>query len=205
MLLLVERFVTRLGCRQITTVSARRILGVTKEASLEEVKTSYRKLALKFHPDLSTAETAAADFNKVQIAYDHLKDGFLGVVDKNLSTSEQLQNAKRTADHSFCQRIFDDCLSPDPEKLSAEDMNIIVTVLGMSPDDTMAFYLRARHVFLDGAEEAKSWNNVLRTVNAGEESHATMDELLRILDVMDKHGIQPELSLMQEVFTYFPK
>ena len=68
-----------------------------KEASLEEVKTSYRKLALKFHPDLSTAETAAADFNKVQIAYDHLKDGFLGVVDKNLSTSEQLQNAKRTA------------------------------------------------------------------------------------------------------------
>ena len=82
MLLLVERFVTRLRCRQITTVSARRILGVTKEASLEEVKTSYRKLALKFHPDLSTAETAAADFNKVQIAYDHLKDGFLGVVNK---------------------------------------------------------------------------------------------------------------------------
>ena len=84
-------------------------------------------------------------------------------------------------------------------------MNVIVTVLGLSPDDTMDFYLRVRHVFLDGAEEAKSWNNVLRTVNAGEESYATMDELLRILDVMDKHGIQPELSLMQEVFTYFPK
>lgn len=50
------------------------VLGVSKTATLEEIKSAYRKLALKYHPDRNKEEDAAAKFMEVQEAYDVLKD-----------------------------------------------------------------------------------------------------------------------------------
>jgi curved DNA-binding protein len=49
-------------------------LGVTRAASAEEIKRAYRKLARKFHPDVSKEKNAEAKFKDVQEAYEVLKE-----------------------------------------------------------------------------------------------------------------------------------
>jgi curved DNA-binding protein len=49
-------------------------LGLTRGADAEEVKRAYRKLARKFHPDVSKERNAEARFKDVQEAYEVLRD-----------------------------------------------------------------------------------------------------------------------------------
>jgi curved DNA-binding protein len=49
-------------------------LGVTRGADADEVKRSYRKLARKYHPDVSKEKNAEDRFKEVQEAYEVLKD-----------------------------------------------------------------------------------------------------------------------------------
>ena len=51
-----------------------KVLGVARGASADEVKRAYRKLARKFHPDVSKEKNAEAHFKEVQEAYEVLKD-----------------------------------------------------------------------------------------------------------------------------------
>lgn len=50
------------------------ILGVTRSADGDEVKRAYRKLARKFHPDVSKEKNAEEKFKEVQEAYEVLRD-----------------------------------------------------------------------------------------------------------------------------------
>lgn len=50
------------------------VLGVSKSASDDEIKKSYRKLALKFHPDKNSAPSAEAAFKHISSAMDCLSD-----------------------------------------------------------------------------------------------------------------------------------
>ncbi len=50
------------------------ILGVSRDASAAEIKKSYRKLARKYHPDVSKDAAAEDKFKEVNEAYDVLKD-----------------------------------------------------------------------------------------------------------------------------------
>ena len=50
------------------------VLGVSKGASDDEIKKSYRNLAKKYHPDTSTEANATEKFKEVQEAYETLKD-----------------------------------------------------------------------------------------------------------------------------------
>lgn len=49
-------------------------LGVARGASADEVKRAYRKLARKYHPDVSKEKNAEDRFKEVQEAYEVLKD-----------------------------------------------------------------------------------------------------------------------------------
>lgn len=50
------------------------ILGVDQKASADEIKQAYRRLARKYHPDVSKADNAEARFKEVGEAYEVLKD-----------------------------------------------------------------------------------------------------------------------------------
>lgn len=50
------------------------ILGVEKGASEDEIKSSYRRLAKKYHPDLNKTEEAANKFKEINEAYEVLGD-----------------------------------------------------------------------------------------------------------------------------------
>jgi len=51
-----------------------KIIGVSKDASQDEIKRAYRKLARKYHPDVSKEADAEARFKEVGEAYEALKD-----------------------------------------------------------------------------------------------------------------------------------
>jgi curved DNA-binding protein len=51
-----------------------KIMGVDKTASQDEIKTSYRKLARKFHPDVSKEKNAETRFKAINEAYEVLRD-----------------------------------------------------------------------------------------------------------------------------------
>ena len=51
-----------------------KILGVERSVTAEALKTAYRRLARKFHPDVSKEANAEARFKEVQEAYEVLKD-----------------------------------------------------------------------------------------------------------------------------------
>lgn len=51
-----------------------RIMGVARHATLDEIKRSYRKLARKYHPDVSKEPDAQSRFREINEAYEVLKD-----------------------------------------------------------------------------------------------------------------------------------
>jgi curved DNA-binding protein len=51
-----------------------KIMGVSRDASQDEVKRAYRKLARKYHPDVSKEADAEAKFKELGEAYEVLKD-----------------------------------------------------------------------------------------------------------------------------------
>ncbi len=50
------------------------VLGVSKDASQPDIKAAYRKLARKYHPDVSKEEDAETKFKEVREAYEVLSD-----------------------------------------------------------------------------------------------------------------------------------
>ena len=66
------------------------ILGLTKDASKDEIKKAYRKLAIKFHPDKNDGDEFLAEmFKKISAAYEILNDeSKKSFYDNNLNNSD---------------------------------------------------------------------------------------------------------------------
>ena len=51
-----------------------KLLGVAKDASADEIKKAFRKLAMQYHPDRNSAPEAEAKFKEINEAYAVLSD-----------------------------------------------------------------------------------------------------------------------------------
>lgn len=50
------------------------VLGVSRDASEDEIKRAYRRLAKQYHPDVNKAPDAEEKFKEIQRAYEVLSD-----------------------------------------------------------------------------------------------------------------------------------
>lgn len=69
-----------------------KIMGVSRDATQDEIKRAYRKLARKYHPDVSKEADAEAKFKAVGEAYEVLKDP------EKRAAYEQLYDQRRTGE-----------------------------------------------------------------------------------------------------------
>lgn len=76
-----------------------KILGVSRGVSDEDLKKSYRKLARKYHPDVSKEPNAEEKFKEVQSAYDVLKDAEKRKLYDQFG--DQWQQAKQAKDQGY--------------------------------------------------------------------------------------------------------
>ena len=74
------------------------ILGVPRSASADEIRKAYRKLAKKYHPDVSKEKDADVRYREINEAYEVLKDpDKRGRYDTLGANWEQGQEMKRQA------------------------------------------------------------------------------------------------------------
>ncbi|KAG9417209.1 hypothetical protein AC1031_001599 [Aphanomyces cochlioides] len=59
---------------KLSTEEAFRTLGLSPEASHDQVRVAYKRLALKYHPDKNPSDDATAMFQKISAAYKRIVD-----------------------------------------------------------------------------------------------------------------------------------
>ncbi|MBI2005842.1 MAG: DnaJ domain-containing protein, partial [Nitrosopumilales archaeon] len=72
----------------MNTTLACKTLNVGQDASFDEIKYAYRKLALHLHPDKNNSERDGVKFNLVTSAYHHLKNNHRHLNAKTRSSSK---------------------------------------------------------------------------------------------------------------------
>lgn len=74
-----------------------RLLGLPRNASPEDIKLAYRRMARKYHPDVNQGDPTAVDkFRLVQEAYQILKDAAAGVMPKQPTRASPPTQTKPT-------------------------------------------------------------------------------------------------------------
>src|SRR5215469_17302485 len=85
--------------RAVVTEDYYSTLEVSQFATLETIRESYKKLALRFHPDKNRDETATSDFQRLARAWETLKDpAKRAEYDKNYVRTAKRRNAEEVSE-----------------------------------------------------------------------------------------------------------
>ena len=129
-----------------------RVLGVSYRATPAEIKSAYRRLARKYHPDVSTSPDANTTFARINEAYHVLSDPDLRAAYDlhGYSVSRRTFYASRAAEVVSLQREFDkmvdEMIAHDRQETAARRHAVLIVV----PLFVSAFYVMwAKPTFIE--------------------------------------------------------
>lgn len=102
------------------------VLGVTENATVEEIKRAYRKKAVLLHPDRNKSPTAHEDFILLTEAYEYLsnlKSGNTTISYDEWQVTEREQARQRAAEHA--QMEYDEFIQSDYYKTTQAVFQVI--------------------------------------------------------------------------------
>ena len=93
--------------RVLAATNAYSILGLAADASLEDAKKAYRELSRKLHPDKNTDPRATEAFQRIQRAYERMKDPIMRHMEMGAAPGAEehisKQRSSATAQNSAAQ------------------------------------------------------------------------------------------------------
>lgn len=152
-----------------------RLLGVPRNATLDDIKVAYRRLARKYHPDVNQNDPAASDkFRLVQEAYKMLKDSDKLDLSKDLFTSSaSAKNAERSQ-----------TVSAPPPQASAPSK---------PPQPQPKIKI-----------EVKQVNNPIDPINSDPELKLKLDMLRRVQDLLKQKKYVVAIAVVEGMSERFP-
>lgn len=110
------------------------VLGIPRNASQREVKSAYRRLARKHHPDVNASSDAKADFVRIHEAYQILSNPrSKKLYDQYLARHERSDDwlAREAAIEARAEEIVAEILEQDREEIRArgEAVSVVTTLL----------------------------------------------------------------------------
>ena len=105
------------------------ILNVRRDASEDEIRKAYRRLALKYHPDKNPGDaTAAAKFRQVKTAYDVLRDARDRIPYDQRNPAQDGRDLEYTLEASLRNTTADEPVSIEQVTFKVEDRTIKLTL-----------------------------------------------------------------------------
>ena len=130
-----------------------KILGVSKNATEEEIKKAYRKLAMKYHPDLNSSKDAEDKMKEINEAYEQV------MKNKNQSTSSNKSTSNSntyTSNNSYYQEYNDedDYTYYRDSNISLDDIDLnALNINNLFMGDVCVYRYKFNHDFFARFEE----------------------------------------------------
>ncbi|HEX5477204.1 MAG TPA: DnaJ C-terminal domain-containing protein [Burkholderiales bacterium] len=142
-------------------------LGVARGAGDEEIKKAYRKLARKYHPDVSKESNAKEKFQEVSEAYETLKDKEKRAAYDNLGRHDPGQDFRPS--HEWYQRFGERFGAGESEDLGGVDLSDLFESLGLGRGRGRGGFQQRRTMPLRGEDYAVTVRLLLEEAFRGAE------------------------------------
>ncbi len=138
----------------MNTYQCYKVLGLQDGASIKEVKSAYRRLALKSHPDKNTSNIDGKEFKLVTEAYQTLRTEYKKTIGTKSHKSNSQNDAKRSSNFSSRKYSWG---AKESDKTSNNNWEKYTKYAESEYQDFWAFY---ENFFWESYERIKSEGNV---------------------------------------------